>query len=171
MIKGIIEGLDAKAQGRLWAGHGDTPIEGFRNTVIRSDKGYRTDFQLGDYPILKTLAFTPKRENVIGWFATKYNPAGGYVVFELDDYDKKEFGTKNVYRVLHTKGTTIVKLDLKKGKVSFIDNEYYTENDAIKYERPFIYEILFMDNTKYAFDGFGLTKILKLNGIEPAHKI
>ena len=66
---------------------------------------------------------------------------------EMDEFDKKEFGEHGVYRLLSSKGTTIVKLDLVKGKIAFLDSEAYAEG-TLKFERPFIYEILFIDGTE-----------------------
>jgi len=59
----------------------------------------------------------------------------GYELFELNDYDKKEFGSSNVFmvsgeRMIH-QTRTIVKI--KGQKIYFIDNEAY-ENGEIKFE-------------------------------------
>ena len=79
--------------------------------------------------------------------ATKYNRAEGYAILELDSFDKEEFGSEGVYRLLSSKGTTIVKLDFVKGKIAFLDSEAYAQG-TLKFQRPFIYEILFIDGTE-----------------------
>jgi len=92
------------------------------------------------------------QDKIIGWFATKPNNAYGYIVQELTKEEKSEFG--GAFRVYSDKGTTIVKFNLPKGKVYFLDNEYYRETDKVKYQSAMAYTRLFVDDTHQAKKAF-----------------
>jgi len=81
-----------------------------------------------------------KNQNPIGWFATKMNAAAGWLIFELDSADKKWFAeqkksTKDVFRIATDKQTNLVKIDFKKAKVLWFDNEKYEKTDKISWEK------------------------------------
>lgn len=93
---------------------------------------------------------TPSTADIVGWFANKYNMSHGWVVAELDHYDKLWFervgeSTEHVYRVYGQHGTTLVKFRVKTGTVSFFDNRAYESTDLIAWERFFPYHRLFID--------------------------
>lgn len=67
--------------------------------------------------------------NVIGWVSNKYNPAYGWSIHHTTKSEKAEFGTDAV-RLLSGSSihhTTIVRLNLTTGTLSFIDNALYLE--------------------------------------------
>lgn len=92
---------------------------------------------------------------IAGWIATKANMAGGYAIYLIGKAEQKDFG-KNAIRLVWKKGTTIAKIDAKKGKLIFIDNEAYTEGE-VKYQTPMAYDRLFIDDS---INGKKLIKII-----------
>lgn len=77
----------------------------------------------------------------------------GQVIFKADDFSKEEFGKgrndKTIFRLetpLTKNGsmenTSIVKIDIAKGKLSFVDSEKFEKEDIIKWERPIKLEFL-----------------------------
>ncbi len=129
---------------------GDIPQEDLKNVYVRGKDHSSTamDSEL-------TKMYGANQKDVIGWFATKYNMSEGYVIQELSSADSKEFG-KDAFRIYYHKGTNVVKFDLKKGKVYFIDNSYYAENDKVKWQTPMAYHRLFIDNSAKAFKKFNI---------------
>jgi len=93
---------------------------------------------------------------VIGWFATKYNKAAGYVIFEPTQYEKEEFGKDcfRIYNANHDIGG-IVTFNLKKGTVKFIDDEAYVEGE-IKFLSAMPYSRLFIDNNSRSIKAFNV---------------
>ena len=125
------------------------PQEDLKNTWVRTK-----DYPSSTLDSEQLKMPDANQRKVVGWFATKYNMAYGWVIQEASDLDKKEFG-KDVFRIYSDKGTSIAKFDLKKGKVYYLDNEAYEEG-KIKFERPFMYDRLLIDNNKKAFKAFGI---------------
>ena len=93
------------------------------------------------------------QNKAIGFFATKSNPAYGYVIQEPTKEEQKEFG-KDSYRIFGPKGTTIAKFNLQKGKVYFLDNDYYTNTDKVKYQSPINYVRFIIDDNSKAKRAF-----------------
>lgn len=133
---------------------GATPQEYLKNVYVRSSKHPNTAPGVSGVSNYNSLPFADKNI-IVGWFATKHNIAEGYVIQEIDSYSKKEFG-KDSFRVFWSKGTTIVKFDLKKGKVFFIDNDHYKETDKVKWQRGMAYHRLFIDNNNPSFKAFNI---------------
>ena len=127
---------------------GDIPQKTLKNVYVR---GVNHSNTIPDAKMYSEYKFN--QANVVGWFATKANIAEGYVITIPDSEDKKEFG-KEVFRIYWSKGTTIVKFDLKKGKVYFLDNNYYEENNKVKWQSPISYQRFFVDNNKDSFKAF-----------------
>ena len=95
-----------------------------------------------------------KEEDVVGWFSNKYNPAAGWVLTKLTPFEQKEFNPKNVkgiFRSYTDKGTSIVKVDAKTGKYSFLDNEKYENDSKIKFERMAKAKVFMIDYGKEQF--------------------
>lgn len=95
-------------------------------------------------------------ENCVGWFSTSRNPALGHSLFILTPEDKAEFGN-DAFRQATSKGTSIVKLNLKTGTVSFLDNDAY-ENGNIKYLPASAYRKLYIDGSPKARKAFGIAE-------------
>ena len=101
--------------------------------------------------------------DIYGFLATKHNLAAGYIVSSLNKSEKEEFG-KDAFRVSSEKTftTTIAKIDLKVGKVIFLDNEAYEEGE-IKWQSPMVFDRLIIDNNEKALKAFNVDmKYLKL---------
>lgn len=94
---------------------------------------------------LKSLLPT---ENIIGWFATKYNMATGWHIFTATEYDKAIFGS-GVFRVYSekTESSSIIKFNLKTGTYAFLNNEKYENENIIKFQRMSSYNRLFIEPT------------------------
>jgi hypothetical protein len=94
--------------------------------------------------------------DIYGFIATKYNNAAGYIVSSLSNAEKKDFGS-DAYRVSSEKThtTTVAKIDLKKGKITFLDNEEYEEGN-LKWQSPMAFTRLLIDNNTKAAKAFGL---------------
>jgi len=129
---------------------GNIPQENLKNAYVRDENHANS---IPDSDIKKMYKF--EQSKIVGWFATKYNMAEGYIVTILDSEDKKEFG-KDAFRVYWGKGTTIVKIDLIKGKISFLDNKVYEDESKIKWQRPMAYDRFFIDNKKESFRVFDI---------------
>lgn len=72
------------------------------------------------------------------------NIIAGYSVYRLEQWEDEwlksiDVDTSNVYR-LHTSSNggylAIAKIDLAKGNIRFMDNNYLTETDRAKFHRP-----------------------------------
>jgi hypothetical protein len=94
--------------------------------------------------------------DIYGFLATKHNLAAGYIISSLSKYEKEEFG-KDSFRVSSEKTftTTIAKIDLKAGKVIFLDNEAYEEGE-IKWQSPMAFDRLVIDNNEKALKAFNV---------------
>ena len=92
-----------------------------------------------------------KHQDCIGWLATSKNPAAGFYLHAPDANDIHWFGEENeslddVFRYTTDKGNTgLIKLDAKKGKVSFFDNKKYENTDKIYWMSPDKYQLLLVD--------------------------
>ncbi|MDB4461711.1 hypothetical protein N9043_02025 [bacterium] len=95
--------------------------------------------------------------NTIGWFSNRHNPAAGWIVTELQDYDfvwlKAEgIDTTNVRRVYTTDrdfNTSIVKFNLETGYYAFLDNEYHDKKN--KFDKMEKFRVFMLDNADYIF--------------------
>ena len=88
------------------------------------------------------------KNNVVGFLGTKHNNAEGYAIYTLSSDEAKEFG-KDAFRIVWSKGTTIVKFNFRDGKVIFIDNEAYADGE-LKWQSPMGYDRIVVDNTPKA---------------------
>ncbi len=100
-----------------------------------------------------TSLYGLKDENVVGWFANKYNMAGGWVILDTTEEEKREFGAF-AFRTYnyHSETTCIIKINPYKGTYAFIDNKAYEEGE-IRYEKMEAYNRLIMDNNTIAETG------------------
>jgi hypothetical protein len=96
-------------------------------------------------------------KNIAGFIATKANISEGYAVYLLSKEEQKEFG-KDALRIVWSKGTTIVKIQAKKGKIIFLDNDAYEEGN-IKWQSPMAYDRLVID------DSINGNKLQEITGI------
>ena len=98
-----------------------------------------------------------KDEDIIGWFATSQNPAGGWLILKASDYDKREFGTE-VFRSYSTwtNSTNIVKFNLLTGMFAFVDAQYYSDTASVRFERMTKYSRLFIEPIQTAFEEFNI---------------
>lgn len=100
----------------------------------------------------------PVEENIIGWFANKYNPAHGWTVAVLDEVDEQwmedhglgnsiggRFDINGIYRITSEKGTSIAWFDFDKGWVRFFDNETYVNTDVPSFQRWSAFDRFFFD--------------------------
>lgn len=99
-----------------------------------------------------------KQDDLIGWFANKYNYASGWAIFKASPHDKAEFG-KDVFRTYSSKSdtTSIIKFNLKTGVYAFVDNDYYDQTDQVKFQKPSTYDRIIIEDTPKAFQEFGIT--------------
>jgi 1-deoxy-D-xylulose 5-phosphate reductoisomerase len=97
------------------------------------------------------------KSSVAGFIATKANIAEGYVIYLPTKEELSEFG-KDALRVVWSKGTTIVKVDAKKGKIYFLDNSAY-EDGKVKYQSAMAYDRLVIDDSS---NGNKLQEITKI---------
>lgn len=98
-----------------------------------------------------------KDEDIIGWFATSHNPASGWLILKANDFDKREFGTE-VFRSYSewTNSTNIVRFNLLTGMFAFVDAQYYSDTDSVRFERMTKYNRLFIEPTQTAFEEFNI---------------
>ena len=85
-----------------------------------------------------------------GWFSNKYNPAFGWVIYELDKNDtswlKREgVNVKDVYRVASDKGTSIVKFNFSTGTYAFLDNKYLEDTDEVRFDKAVKAKLIILD--------------------------
>lgn len=115
-------------------------LTGYKKTYVRTSGQSTPDSQ----SMQKSFGGT-----IYGFLATKSNMAAGYIVSSVTKTEQKEFG-QNVVRVSSEKTftTTIAKIDTKKGKITFIDNEAY-ENGEVKWLSPMAYNRLILDKEEY----------------------
>jgi len=85
--------------------------------------------------------------NVIGFIATKANNGEGYAVYKPTVSELKEFGS-DIFRLVWSKGTTIVKIDIKSDKLYFLDNTKY-EDGIIKFQSPIKFTRLILDKKEF----------------------
>ena len=76
----------------------------------------------------------------LGFMTTKNNMAAGYIIVELTRYEKEEFGN-GVFRLFSEKTftTTVAKINIKKGVVTFIDSDAYAVVE-LKWLSPMKYD-------------------------------
>ena len=100
--------------------------------------------------------FGLKPDDIIGWFATKANMAAGYTIYQATAHDKKEFG-KDVFRIYNISKDIagIVKFNLKKGTMKFIDAKAYEEGN-VKFLSAMPYDRIRIDNHMKAFKAFNI---------------
>ena len=112
--------------------------------------GYGSTCPMGNEPV---------EENIIGWFANKYNPAHGWTVATLDEIDREwlegytgfataiggDLDINGIYRITSEKGTSIAWFDFDKGWVKFFDNDHYTATDQPKFQRWSAFDRFFFD--------------------------
>lgn len=115
----------------------------------------RGDGRSGDVPS-GALKAGLKASDLIGWFANKYNLAAGWTVYAPTAEEKAEFGA-NARRVYseRTGSMSVVKFNLAKGTVAFLDNKAY-EDGTVKYDRGTAYDRIIIENTPKAFKAFGI---------------
>jgi len=108
-----------------------------KNVTIRTD-GLKTT------PDKESLA-TSFGGSVIGFLATKYNLASGYIVSTVTEDEIKEFGS-GVVRISSEKTltTSIGIINAEKGTVQFLNNDAYLEGN-IKFLRAEKYDRLIVD--------------------------
>lgn len=94
--------------------------------------------------------------DLVGWFANKYNRAFGWGIFKASDSDKREFGN-DVFRSYSEKSnsTNIIKFNLSTGTYAFVDSEAY-ERDIIKFDSMSKYDRIVIEPTEKAFREFNI---------------
>lgn len=98
-----------------------------------------------------------KENDLVGWFANKYNMANGWSLYVPNSHDKKEFG-HDCFRT-YTSGTdsmSVVKINAAKGTVAFIDDKAYADEGKVKFQGASVYNRLMVENTPKAFKAFGI---------------
>lgn len=93
------------------------------------------------------------KNNIIGWFSNKYNPAFGWVIAKLDDYDTKwikdaGFSTDGIYRSFTDKATNIIKINVRSGTYAFADSKWMEETDELRFEKSTKFKRLLIDAGK-----------------------
>jgi hypothetical protein len=98
-----------------------------------------------------------RQDDIIGWFATSHNPAGGWLILKASDFDKREFGTE-VFRTYSdwTNSTNIIKFNLLTGMYAFVDSQFYSDTDSIRFEKLSKYNRLFIEPTQMAYEEFNI---------------
>lgn len=97
-----------------------------RSTVRTSEKAHLEP---------EAAEFGLKKENVIGWFATKYNMAFGWALLRLTENEQAEFGPTAIRTYSSQTNTcNIVKINPVTGTYAFLDNEAYLEGQ-VKFDR------------------------------------
>lgn len=98
-----------------------------------------------------------KDVDIVGWFATSHNPASGWLILKANDFDKREFGTE-VFRSYSewTNSTNIVRFNLLTGMFAFVNAQYYSDTDSVRFERMTKYNRLFIEPTQTAFEEFNI---------------
>jgi len=98
--------------------------------------------------------------NTVGWFSNKHNPAGGWILSELCEYETKwlndnhETSAKYVYLRTHTMtggiiyNTNIARFNLSTGTYAFMDSIHMANTDEIKFESARKFKTLLIDNPK-----------------------
>jgi hypothetical protein len=94
---------------------------------------------------------TPPGSEIIGWLSTKQNPAFGFAISKLTDFDKKWLketmsDISDIYRISGRNMTTLAKFNLEKGTMSWFDNEHYANTDEPKFGKFIPYTSVFVDH-------------------------
>lgn len=117
------------------------------------------DFNMADFAEIPDL----KQADIIAWFNTSKIPAG-YGVIELTPHDLAWLAidntpTKDIFRIVSSKHTNIVKIDTKSGRIYALDSQYYLDNDKIKFEKTqWAYRSLIIEPTNKALKAFNKTR-------------
>lgn len=117
----------------------------FRNYLKESD-----NFVEVNKDVAKTVVFRlDARSDGIGFMDSNFFSNGGRTIYEADDAQKEEFG-EDVYRIETTglKHGIVCRIDLKKGTLSFIDNEIYENEGEIVWKKPFKFKKLVIFETE-----------------------
>jgi len=98
--------------------------------------------------------FDIDKNDVVGWFSNNFENTG-WILTKLTDFEQKEFNPKNkkgIFRSYNHHGSSIVMINIKTGKFSFIDNVKYEEDPTnIKFNRMTKAQIVRIDYGKEAF--------------------
>lgn len=126
------------------------PAENIKRGRIRDD---------GKYTSVESGAFSNyglDSNDIVGWFANKYNMAEGWSIYKASDSDKKEFG-QHVFRTYsgHTESTSIIQFNIVAGTYAFLDNDDYLEGN-IRFQKMTGYDRLLIDNTPVALEEFDI---------------
>lgn len=89
-------------------------------------------------------------QTLIGWFSTKMNLAAGFNIHTLESPDNKwlkdeKVNLTGVYRVVSDRDTNIIKLNLTKGTVAFVDNQYLEDTGDVKFKKAIPYTKVLVD--------------------------
>jgi len=120
---------------------GATALDGYKKVYIREEGRYSTP---DSDSMVKSYGGT-----IYGWLSTKYNIAAGYIISSVTTAERKEFGD-NIVRISNEGKfvTTIGKIDVKKGKIIFLDDDAYEKGD-LKFQSPMAFKLLVLDKEEY----------------------
>ena len=119
-------------------GYDNVPVDGAKKVWVSEYKYSQVANTGGFGHFGNTMDFSQKEP--IGFMANKHNMAVGWSIFELDKYDIKELknsklSTKNMYRVASDKGTSIVRLNLKTARMTWIDTQANLDTGVMSLEK------------------------------------
>ena len=98
--------------------------------------------------------------DIIGWFSNKFNLAG-WGIYALSKADvlflnEQGYPSTMIFRMAGDRGTFLAKVDLKKGKVQYFDDDKYEKTDKLEYKDKLAYTKLVVNNRLYAAKAFQL---------------
>ncbi len=125
-----------------------TPIEHLQRVTTRPERVYPSNKAYKSYGL--------RPDDLVGWFANKYNRALGWHIYKASDFDKREFGN-DIFRTYseQTDSTSIIKFNLLAGTYAFIDNEAY-EDGRIIFDKMTKYDRVLIEPTQTAYDEFNV---------------
>lgn len=102
-----------------------------------------------------------KGSHPIGWYSNKFNLAAGWGVFVLDSSDQKwlrdkKVKVKNLFRVSTDQTTSIVRLNMQKGTVAWMDNEYLMDTDKVRFKKASAFKQFVVINDSRSVKALGL---------------
>ena len=88
---------------------------------------------------------------VLGWFNTDSNNIDGWVIVDLDDFERMTLENANidhsdVYRVINYDRTSLCRIHVKRESYAFLDNAELMETGMYRFERPAKYTSLHIDS-------------------------
>ncbi|CAL9984201.1 hypothetical protein VPHD482_0282 [Vibrio phage D482] len=88
---------------------------------------------------------------VLGWFNNQYNRADGWVIVDLDEFERimlehANIDHSDVYRVMTDDRTSLCRINVERESYAFLDNAELMETGMYRFERLAKYTSLYIDS-------------------------